>query len=351
MKKLISLFLCVVILLLCCACTVFDRTKVARDEMFALDTLISFKAYSRDNGNADAIKNAKAEITRLENLLSVSIESSDIYKINHSNGQPVKVSNETSEIIRTALRISEKTDGAFDISLYALTQLWGFGAKHYVPTDKEIEDTLKLTGYKNVSITDDNVVTVKNGVTIDLGGIAKGYIADVVNKKFTNSNVEGALLSFGGMISTSGKNADSNDGFYTIGVEYPYESDYFATFKCQNDCVVTSGAYQRYFEKDGAMYHHIIDPKTGKPSDSDISSVTVIAKNACEADAMSTAFFVMGVDGAIDYIRNNTDLNGDAFSVIIFDKNNNLYLTQDVYDRDFKLQSDFENKIKIKIID
>lgn len=349
MKKLLSVILCCVMLFSLCACKLLDKTITSKGEMVALDTLISFKAYGEVS--ADAIKESRTEITRLENLLSVTKETSDVYKINHSDGQPVKVSNETAEIIRTALKISEKTNGAFDVSLYMLIDLWGVNEKHYVPNSQEIAETLKKTGYKNIEITDDNYVTVKNGVMIDLGGIAKGYIADVVNEKFNAVNISGAILNFGGMVLCSGKNADSDDGLYTIGVEYPYSSDYFATFKCNDDCVVTSGAYQRYFEKDGVMYHHIIDPVTGKPSDSDIASVTVISKNACEADAMSTAFFVMGVEETLEYISNNTMLNGDPFNVIILDKNNNLYLTQMVYDREFKLQSDFENKIKIEIID
>jgi len=350
MKKLLSLLICVVVLLLFCACKPFDKTITSEDEIFALDTVISFKAYG--DTSAEAIKDSTAQINRLEELLSVSKENSDIFRINNSLGQVVTVSSETADIIRTALLISEKTDGAFDISMYALTKLWGFDTKNYrVPSDEEITKALYKTGYKNITITDDNKVNVANGVELDLGGIAKGYIADAVKRNFDSDGISGAILNFGGMVLCSGKNAASDDGFYTIGVEHPESGGYFATFRCQNDCVVTSGAYQRYFEKDGVSYHHIIDPATGRPSDSDIASVTVIADNACEADAMSTAFFVMGVSDTLEYIRNNTMLNGGAFSVIILDKNNNLYLTKDVYDREFTLQSDFDGKIKIEIIE
>ena len=358
MRKLLCIVLVLFVAFTCCSCSFLKGYGITEKETFALDTIIDLKIYGdyrMGSGNL-AINESIEEIRRYENLLSATIDGSDIYRINQSGGQPIKVSDETADIIRIALSISEKTDGAFDISMYELTKLWGFNTKeYYVPTDSEIAEALKKTGYQNITITDDNYVTVKNGATVDLGGIAKGYIADVAEMKIHNtpgSIIKGSLINFGGMIMTEGENSDSKDKLFNIGVEHPDENKgYFATFKCNGEDVVTSGAYQRYFEKDGVRYHHIIDPKNGRPSDSDILSVTVVSDNAFEADAMSTAFFVMGVSDTLDYIKQNKMIDGSSFEIIVLDKNNNLYVTKGVHNKDFKLEPDFEGEIKIKVID
>ena len=352
MKKILCVALCMVTLLLMTGCS-----ATMKDEMFALDTVISFNVYAKYEAECENfIKKSKKEIQRLEALLSAHDEDSDIYKINHSDGQPVKVSEETAEIIRTALEVSKATDGAFDVSVYGLMKIWGFDTKNYrVPTDKEIQEALKKTGYENIEITEDNFVTVKNGATIDLGGIAKGYIVNKVISQAdpsSNWNYHGCLINAGGMVMVVGKNMSRDDHRWIIGVEYPDSNgDYFATFTGGD--AVTAGAYQRYFEKDSKKYHHIIDPKTGAPCESDLSSVTVSGVYGAKADALSTAFYVMGKEKTLEFVKNYNQQTDEynMIDVILLSKDKkDVYVTENMLVRDFELEESYKEKITVHAV-
>lgn len=349
MKRICSIFLCVVfVLLLLCSCA---RTYEKSDEMFALDTIITFKVSDSDKEKADAtVEKCKDEIRRLEKLLSATDKNSDVYKINHSDSKPVLVQNETAKLIKSACEISKSCDGAFDISVYPLVKLWGFDSKDYkVPTKTEIDDTLQYVNYKDINV-DENLVTLKKGMSIDLGGIAKGYIGNRLYSILKEQNVERGLINLGGMIILYSNNSDSDD--FTLGVEYPDTSEVFATFKTKTPFTVTSGAYQRFFEENGEKYHHIISPYTGKPSQSDISSVTVIGNDGVENDALSTAFYVMGVDKTLDYIKTHKNKSGQMYSFIMLNADKTeLYVSSDLVENGFSLEQKFENEININVID
>ena len=348
MKKLLTLFLAVAVLMLSlCSCT---KDKKTTDEMFALDTIISFSIYDGDETLcADTIDKCKAEITRLENLLSATKAYSDVYNINSSNGESVKVSEETDELLSRSLELSESVDGAFDISVYPLVKLWGFDTKEYkVPSDDEIGQTLKYVGYENITLND-STVTLKENMSIDLGAVAKGYIAERLYSIMAQSKIQRGLINLGGMVIVYDSKADNS---FSIGVEYPDTGEVFAVFETNTAFTVTSGAYQRYFEENGERYHHIIDTESGKPSDSDISSVTIVTKDAVAGDALSTAFYVLGVDKTIDYLRENTDEYGEKFSVIILNSNKDtVYVSSELIDRGFELQGAFKDEINVEIID
>ncbi len=348
MKKL----LCAILMLLLfvsplCACS---AQKEVTDEMFSLDTIITFKITDDNTTLAkDTIEKCKAEITRLESLLSATKKGSDIYNINSSNGKKVEVSDETAQLVRASLEISKSCDGAFDISVYPVMKLWGFDTKEYkVPTDSELKATLGYVNFENISVSDDNYITIKDGMSIDLGGIAKGYIADRVYSVMKEQNIDKGLINLGGMVVlyNSDKNADS----WEIGVEYPDTGDVFAKFCTKTSFTVTSGAYQRYFEENSKRYHHIIDPDTGNPSDSDISSVTLITSDGTCGDALSTAFYVMGIDKTIEYVKTNSI--GESCSFIILNKDKNkVYVSADLYDMGFELYKAYENKVGIEVVD
>ncbi len=337
-------------MLMLSACTV---NHIYTDELFALDTIISFKLDAIDEQTAkNIVDECKKEIYRLEKLLSVTHKSSDVYKINHSNTESVKVSDETALLLRTALSLSQQTDGAFDITVYPLMKLYGFDTKKYVvPSQSQINSVLKNVGYNNITISDDNYVSVKNDAQIDLGGIAKGYIAQVVLKKIeSNQDVNSAIINFGGMVCTVGKSDKNDSGLFSIGIEYPdSQGSYFAVI--YGDGATTSGSYQRFFEQDSKRYHHIIDAKTGKPSDSSLSSVTIANLSDHFADGMSTAFFVMGVDKTIEFIKSHKTPTGDNYSVIMLsDDKKNVYVTQDLVKDGFEIQSEYKDDIKVHII-
>lgn len=309
------------------------------DEMYALDTIIQFTVYEDENNAKAAVDKAKEEITRLENLLSVSKES-DISKTNNSNGDKVKIEDETSKIIKKSIEISKSTDGAFDVSIYPLVKLWGFDTKKFkVPTDTEIEKTKKLVNYKEIDLDDDNI-KINPDMQIDLGGIAKGYIADRAKEVLIENNIDSAIINAGGNVVTIGSKEKNKD--FKIGIQTPFDDkSYFATISISDLSAVTSGPYQRYFEENGKVYHHILNPKTGYPADNDISSVTIISSDSTLADGYSTAFFVMGIDKIIEFYNDNK-----LFDFVILDKDmKNVYITSSISDK-----VEFEKDLNINII-
>lgn len=349
MKKLLCIVLAVILALsVLCACS--SMSKVT-DEMFALDTFITFTVYDNNEALCDTvIDDCKAEITRLENLLSATKEGSDVYNINNSHGEQVLVSDETAGLIKRACELSESCDGAFDISVYPLVTLWGFDTKDYtVPSDEEIEKTLASVSYKDITVSD-NSVTLKDGMSIDLGAIAKGYIGECVREVLSDSGISRAVVNLGGTVILY--NSSDDDENFTVGVEHPDTAEVFATISTKEHFTVTSGAYQRYFELDGVRYHHIIDTTSGKPSDSDISSVTVIGSDGVANDALTTAFYVMGVDETLEYLKTHTDETGQLYSfVILSDDFNTLYVSADLVESGFELESDYEEIISVNVVD
>lgn len=248
-----------------------------------------------DSVKTDLVANEGIEIMQaLQNKFDVNIDSSDIAKINLSAGiSPVEVSVDTLELLKEALRISKLTEGAFDITIGVLTKEWGFtDGKYRVPTDREIRDKLELVNYKDIRISDSKVKLSKRGMFIDLGGIAKGYAVDKVYELLKGKGVKRAIINAGGTIRTVEKDPKR---IWKIGIKDPTgNKDILGILYLDSGlAVATSGDYERYFVKDGIKYHHLLDPKTGYPSNL-CKSVTVVSKKAVEADALSTAIFVLG---------------------------------------------------------
>lgn len=277
------------------------ETKAYEQTVIAMDTVMTVKAYGE---NAEAgINLAIQEIMRLEKLLSTTMEESEIYKINHADGEPVKISEETARLIKEAIEISRLTDGALDITVYPIVLSWGFtGSEFRVPGDGEIKESLRLVDYKGIRIDGDSV-TLNKGQMIDLGAIAKGYAADRVRDKLKEAGVDSALINLGGNILTMG-DKPGNDS-WSVGIKDPFSQDKLAgSVEIGEKAVVTSGNYERFFEQDGKRYWHIIDPKTGYPADNGVASVTIIADSSVYADALSTALFVMGPEEALRAYNN-----------------------------------------------
>ncbi len=338
----------VVAVLPMCGCS--ENEKVT-DEMFALDTIISFVFYDDDTEKAkDVIKKCKDEITQLENLLSATKEGSDVYKINESGNNGVVVSDETYELLKRANELSQSCDGTFDVSIYPLVKLWGFDSKNYaVPENEDIDSALSCVNYSDIKLEDNNRVELKEGMSIDLGAIAKGYIGNKLRNIMVSEKLKRGIINLGGMVILYDSKDDSDN--FNIGVEYPDTGEVFLTLSTKEDFIVTSGAYQRYFEENSKRYHHIIDPFSGKPSESDISSVTVVGKDAVANDALSTAFFVMGIDKTLEYIKTNKDSFGELYSVVILnDKKDELYISSGLAKSGYELNKAYENKIKVNVI-
>ena len=300
--------------------SVSENDKYSSD-IFAMDTYMSLTAYGAKA--EDAVTVAIHEIQRLDAMFSVGNTDSDVTTANMQGS--ATVSDETAYLVEQSLEISRKTDGAFDITIYPVMELWGFTTKNYkVPQADELQETLKRVSYENVSLKDHELV-LKNNAQIDFGGIAKGYTSSRVMQIFKEYGIEHGMVNLGGNVQTLGTKTDGTA--WRVAIQSPQGGNqYLGILETSDQAVITSGGYERYFEENGVTYHHIIDPKTGYPSDSDLTSVTIVCADGTKADALSTSFFVMGLQKAESFYE-NTDLD---FDVILLTKDNQIYISEGI---------------------
>lgn len=304
-KKLVSLgllFFLFTILLLGCSRQNDPISKTG----FYFDTVITVTLY--DSSAASQLEECFSLADKYEDLLSATVENSDIWNINHSNGMAAKVSDETVSLLKKAISYSELSNGAFDITIGKLSSLWNFKNNDgTIPSQDDIDTALKTVGYQSIQI-DGNFVTLTNPDTqIDLGGIAKGYIADQMKAYLNQQNITNGIINLGGNILTVGPKASGDS--YRIGIQKPFAKDgtSIASVQIMNDSLVSSGVYERYFEKDGVRYHHILNPATGYPYKNGLFGVTIITKSSVDADALSTTCFALGLEKGMELIENTKD--------------------------------------------
>lgn len=312
-----------------------QATKEASAQVFAMDTYMSLKAYGKNAQKA--VDDAKTEIERLDKLWSAVDKDSEIYQLNQK--KTMKVSDETLELIKFAKKKSEQTGDAFDISIYPIVELWGFPTQKYkVPSEEEIQNLLKYVDSQKIKIDEKtNTVTLEKNMKIDLGGIAKGYTSQRIAKIYKKDGVKSGVISLGGNVQAIGKKTDGSR--WKVGIQSPDDTEsMIGGYEAADEAVITSGAYERYFEKNGKRYHHIIDPATGKPSEKDLKSVTIISKNGTLSDTMSTTLFVMGKDKAISYWKKHNN----EFNMILVDKNDKIYISQGIKDH---FSSDYDYQV------
>lgn len=297
MKRIVCLLLAMLAALSLTACGRGEEPE--KQELFAMDTYMSLIAYG--DGARDALAAAAREINRLERELSRTVSASDVYQLNA--GGSASVSDETAALLTAAVEYSEKTGGLFDVTIAPLVTLWGITTDSpRVPSQGEIDALLPLVGSDHIRL-DGDTVTLDTGCAVDLGGIAKGYASDRVAEILRQNAVTGAAVSLGGNVYVCGQKPDGTG--WSVAVQDPKNTDSYAlTLELTDTFAVTSGGYQRFFTgEDGTVYQHILDPRTGRPAETDLLSVTVIAQNGTMADAYSTALYVMGEQGACDFWR------------------------------------------------
>ncbi len=305
--------------------TTSSSTEPVSQEIFAMDTYMTVTAYG-DNAQK-GVTDAIAEIERLDDLLSIGKEDSEISKLNKSGS--AALSDDTAVMIAKALELYKSTGGAFDITVLPLMELWGFTTQdYYVPTEDEIQSTLQRVGADKLTWDESTkTLTLGDNQEIDLGGIAKGFTSSRIMEIFKKDGVTCGMVSLGGNVHLLGTKQDGSE--WRVGIQDPDNTDDMLGVLEADDCaVITSGAYERNFEKDGVTYHHIIDPATGKPSDSGLTSVTIVSKDGTLADGLSTSLFVMGKDKAIAYWKQHAD----EFDTILVDKDRNVYITEGIAD-------------------
>lgn len=304
-----------------------EKSESSESEIFALDTAITLKVYG--SKRVEVLKKLENKINELDDMLSTGKETSEVSRLNRS-GEAV-LSPTMANLIMRSKAIYNKTDGLFDITIYPLMELWGFSTKNYkVPSGKEIAEKLKLVGFDKIDFNEETrKISFKNkGMEIDFGGIGKGYITDELVKILIDEKVESAIINLGGNVFGFRKKPDGS--LWNIAIRDPNEPDkYMAAIRLEDSAVITSGGYERYFEENGIIYHHILDPRTGKPSDSGLKSVSIISKDGTLADALSTSLFIMGEEKAVKYWKEN----GNDFDILLMTKDNRLLVSVGIKDK------------------
>lgn len=320
MLSLLCLCLC---LLTSCASGGAGNSGMQTAEIFAMNTVMTLTVYGENA--SELLDEARNMIYRYENMFSVNVEDSDIGRLNRAGGGPVTVSADTYEVIRESVEISARTDGLFDISVYPLVCAWGFTTDEYrIPDEDERARLLQAVDCKKIQLGENHTVTLPADMKIDLGGIAKGYVSQKLVGLFRERKAEAAVISLGGNVQTYGKKPDGTP--FTVGITDPADgSSVYGTIEAEETAVVTSGAYQRYFERDGVIYHHIIDKRTGTPAETDLASATVLSADGAEADALATALFMMGKERAIAFDREHENIK-----CILIDKNNEVWTSDGI---------------------
>ena len=313
MKKNVTLPMMLILLLLC-GCNSGETEN--SETRFLLDTVCTVTANCGD----DIINGAFSLCENLERTLSKTVRDSDVYKLNNTEGF-VSVSDDTIKTVERAIYYGDLSGGKFDITIAPVSALWDF-KNQVVPSKDEIAEALQSVDYHSVEIKKSEISL--NGKQIDLGGIAKGYIADKAAEYLKEKGVKKALINFGGNICMIGQ--------YNIGIKKPFDNSVIASVSLQDKCAVTSGIYERYTQKDGKIYHHILDPETGYGVDNELASVTVIGEKALDCDALSTVCILSGTEKGLGIINNTADTEA-----VFIDRENNITLSSGLYRENDKI--------------
>lgn len=319
MKRFICLISILSILITCTSCSIKKAEYKPYSTSFeCFDTRCTITLYDE--------KPTKKLEKIADKLTSICIECDELFDMapnryrNISSGKIFGYSEYYPDIASHAIKYSKLTYGAFDITISPIVKLWNIQSEDFkIPKDSQIKKKLKLVNYKRIK-DGGNLYTIDKNQTIDLGAIAKGYVTDVLVDELKNNKIKSAIIDLGGNIYAHGS---KNKSPFKIGIKKPFRgSNLSATVLAKDTSVITAGIYQRYKKVKGKIYSHIMDPKTGRPVDNDLNSVTVISKNATAADALSTGFMVMGLDKGMK-LANKTK----GVEAVFIDKDNKLHLT------------------------
>jgi thiamine biosynthesis lipoprotein len=279
-----------------------EEIKTIKRTQILLGTVVEIQVRDNDEDKAEyAITKAFAEVKRIDDLFTTYSEESPVWKLNNSSDSIISVDPEIYSLIVLCDSITKLSNGSFDVSLDNLTKAWGFYTDNpHLPQQAEVHSALLLSGWKNIKLFGDNKIIKHKNVGLNFGAIAKGYAVDKAIDVLKKSGIKEALVNAGGEISVIGSD-------WIVGIQNPREiNSIIKKIKLSGNTIATSGDYEQYFEVDGKRYHHILDPKTGYPSNG-LQSVTIINKSNTIADALATAVFVMGREKGLKLTENLDD--------------------------------------------
>ena len=349
-KVLTAAGICIGILILTECSRYFVQNQKCQKQLFAMDTYMEFTAYGKNSEKA--VDAAIEEVQKLDAMLSAENSKSEVYALNEQGN--LQATDDLAELILRGKEIYQETDGLFDDTIYPVMKLWGFPTGNYhVPTAAEVQKKLALVDGNKVEIqtrdSDEkgrdskekaNFVTLGADQQIDFGGIAKGYTGQKLAELFQEYGVSSALVSLGGNIQAIGTKPDGSS--WKVGIRDPKggQQDYIGVLSVENQAVVTSGGYERYFEEDGETYIHIINPRTGYPADGDLLSVTIVSKDGTLADGMSTALYIMGYEKACQFWRQHRE----EFNVILVTDDGKIHISEN-------LKGNFQTEWELEMIE
>lgn len=303
-SKIRALVMISIVLGLMVILAIFNLKHNPQDMFFSqnglyFDTVVTITVFNSDD--AKYLDDCLNMCDDYEKMLSRTVPGSDIWRINHAGGENVEVSNETAYLIQSSIEYCEMTDGRVDITVAPLDDLWNFTGENsdgVPPSKAQIDNALKHVDYHNVRVEGNMVRLEDKDAAIDLGFIAKGYIADRIKEYLVRNGVKSGIISLGGNVAVIGSKPDGTG--YKVGIRKPFgmSSEYVESLEVTDQSIVTSGTYERYFEYKDEIYHHILDAKTGYPVKSSFNSVTICSKDSMTADALSTVCFIVGEDEA-----------------------------------------------------
>ncbi len=324
----VALVLCMVLALGLTAC---GDTKMEQKQVLAMDTIMTLTAYGKQ---AEAGLNAaEAVILSMDAMLDPELPTSTVYAINHAAGANTVVSAQIAKMLSTAQTVYKQTGGALDITLYPLIKRWGFvDGKYYVPTEEEILQGLSRLCFDRLILTSfpangSYAVSLPAAGELSFGAIAKGCASENAIDAMRQAGVTSGIVSLGGNVQTLGLKPDGTQ--WTVAIQDPNDPEkWVGVISVGETAIVTSGSYQRYFTQKNVTYHHILNPKTGRPCGTGLLSATIICEDGTMADALSTAMFVLGETKALNYWRTY-----GGFEMILITSDNRIVCTKGLIER------------------
>ena len=288
-----------------------------------MDTVVEQKLYGKNA--KEAVREIKNRLKDFENKFSMYVQGSDVYKINESAGKGfVPVSADVYSLIERSKEFSQKTEGAFDITIAPLTQLWGITSQHpKVPDGTQVQQAKTFVDYNSILLENGQVMLAKEGQSLDLGAVAKGESCNIVRQVAEEYGITKGYVSIGGNLVVLPQTPQGKKTYY-FAVRDPQggAADSLGMLTMNGKTMATTGGYERFFEENGKLYHHVLDPATGYPAENGLLSVSVISEDGALADFLSTALFIMGKEKLPDY------MDREDFSVIAVDTQNNVYISK-----------------------